>query len=248
MKRKAASVLALCLTVMFIFTGCGPEQLITLSDSERAQIVSYSAHIIGEFNKQMSEGYTSLNYGQLKAISDGMREEQNTDEPVADPDDNPDEPSDNPDNPSGGDSDDTPIGDPISLTEIIGIQNIKADVTGYNVKKDYVADGAFSMDARKGYKYLIINVRLTNSGSEDKWCDILSKGIKLSIRVNDSSTYSALDTLVPSDLLNYTGMVKAGKTANAILFFEIPEDTASNLSSLTLMYSLDGSIRTIKVK
>ena len=51
-----------------MLSGCGPEKLIELNDDERAKIVSYSAHVISEFNKSQTEGYSNLNPEEIRNI------------------------------------------------------------------------------------------------------------------------------------------------------------------------------------
>ncbi len=49
-------------------TGCIQEEMYELTEAERQAIIQYSAHIIGEFNKNQTEGFTSLSADQLASL------------------------------------------------------------------------------------------------------------------------------------------------------------------------------------
>jgi len=237
--KKRVVLVALCLVLGFSLSGCGPEKLISLTESERNQIVSFSAHLIGEFNRPMSEGYTSLSYGQLKSINDSLRKENEPEEP-----DIPDEPDDNDDNDGGGGTGNTTDGGTISLTEFVNNAGITAKYDGYFVQDDYVYNRAISVNKPNdpNNTYIILKIVLTNSTSDDILCDIFSQGLRLTLSVNNSGAVAnATATILPIDFLNFMDVIGAGQSVETYAFFEVSKSVAESISNIQL-YSIKDQI------
>lgn len=242
--KKRIIISIICLVLIILVSGCGPEKLISLTDSERAQIASFSAHLIGEFNRQMTEGYTSLSYGQLKSIKDSMRQEENpVDEPV-----NPDEPDDNDDDNGGGGSGGTTDGGTMSLSELIGTNGITGKYNGFFVQEDYVYNRALSVNKPSDPEntYFIMKIVLTNNTTEDILCDIFSNALKLTLSVNNGSAVAnATATILPIDFVNYMDTIKAGESVETYIFFEIKKSIAESVSDFKLISTKNNISKTI---
>lgn len=220
--------LVLVMAMVLSCTGCG-EELIPLTDSEREQIVHFSAHIIGEFNKSQTEGYTALNKRQLQAIYSEEETESNQDQSI-------EEDSSETGTVQGQDttSAESPA-ETVSLTEALGIDGITAQCTGYKVQKDYVQDDVFAMTATEGKRYVVLTIKLENETSAKRTCDVAGQKKAFSLNVNDGSyTAAALITFLPNDFGAFSDEIAGGKTKKTVLLFEVPEDTAKNISGLRL--------------
>ena len=228
-------------------SGCGPEELISLTDSERNQIVSFSAHLIGEFNRQMTEGYTSLSYGQLKSINDSLRKE---DEPVVDEPDEPDDADDNDDddNGGGGSGGDIDVSGSTTFTEVVGISGLTAQYVEYTTAEDYYERSAY-VPAVDGKFYVIVKVNIINTTDNAIECNLISKTLDLYISVNGGSKkYSALATFATMDFVSYTGTIRPGETAETLIFFLVDKTEAESVTSIK-MYSKSGdNAKTIATK
>ncbi|MGN0170778.1 MAG: hypothetical protein ACI39H_08480 [Lachnospiraceae bacterium] len=230
MKKRIIAML-LVIMVAFACSGCG-EELIPLTDSERQQIVYFSAHVIGEFNRSQTEGYMALSKAQLEAIyNDG--EEDNAESS---------EEQDREIDPAGGDgsqeqnsSGKQEQAEPTTLTKALGIDGVKARCTGYDLQKDYVQSGVFAMTASEGKTYCILTVKLENTAADRVQCDIPGKIDSFSLDVNNGScSAKALITFLPNDLSSFAGHINGGKSKKTILLFEVPEDIAKDISDLSL--------------
>ena len=248
MKKRIVLVL-LCLILSFSMSGCGPEKLIELTESERNQIVSFSAHLIGEFNRQMTEGYTSLSYGQLKAINESIRKENEPvvpDEPDDDDDDNNDD-----DNGGGGSSGGTEDGGSMSLTELVNNNGITAKYDGYVIMDDYIYNSAISVNSPSNPEntYVVLKIVLTNNTDKDIMCDIFSGALKLTLSVNNGSTVAnATATILPIDFINYLDVIEAGKSVETLCFFEMKRSVAESISDLRLVSIKNNISKTISMK
>ena len=210
--------LVLVMAMALSCTGCG-EELIPLTDSEREQIVHFSAHIIGEFNKSQTEGYTALNKRQLQAIYSEEETESNQDQSIEE------------DSSETG----TVQGQDTTSAEALGIDGITAQCTGYKVQKDYVQDDVFAMTATEGKRYVVLTIKLENETSAKRTCDVAGQKKAFSLNINDGSyTAAALITFLPNDFGAFSDEIAGGKTKKTVLLFEVPEDTAKNISGLSL--------------
>ncbi|MCR4955354.1 MAG: DUF4352 domain-containing protein [Lachnospiraceae bacterium] len=238
---KKITAMMLIVTMLFSLTGCGAEQMVELTDDERTKIVQFSAHVIGEFNKSQPEGYRPLNKNQIDKLNapeeETKEEETNTEEAK--------------ENSSSGTSeagDTTSTEKTVTLTEALGISGIKATVSGYKVRKDYVKDNVFAMSAAKGNKYIVMNVKIKNTGSSKVKCNILKKNLRLKLDINNGEgNATALTTLLPNDFSTYNGSVKAGKTVKTVLVFEVPEQLTKSISELKLQVVNDEGTQTILI-
>ena len=217
---------------MLASTGCG-EEMIELTEEEKAQIVQFSAHVIGEFNKDQTEGYTPLNKKQLDAIRKGQQEQKPEDPTMVE--------EDEPEGTGGGTSDNgekEPTGEISTLTDALGIRGLAAKVTKYKVQKDYVQDDVFAMNAKTGNEFVVLTIELENTTSKKISCDFMKQKPDISLRVNDESLQAALETLLPNDLLNFSGKIGAGKTKKLVLLFEVSEKVTSNIQELKKQLSI----------
>lgn len=241
--KKRVLVLFLCLILIFSCTGCGPEKLISLTDSERDQIVSFSAHLIGEFNRQMSEGYTSLSYGQLKAINDSMKNDNdNTPDPFI-----PDEPNDDDDdnNGGGGSGEDINVNGTTTLTDVVGIAGLTAKYVEYKVAEDYY-ERSVSVPAVDGKFYVIVRVDITNTTDKAIECNLINKTLDIYVSVNNGSKkYSAVATFATMDFVSYTETIGAGETAETLIFFLVDNIETEDVTSIKMFSKNGDSAKTI---
>lgn len=235
MKKKIA-LMALVVAMMFGVAGCGDE-LIELTQEEREQIVQFSAHIIGEFNKNQTEGYTALNKKQLDKIKHPEKYENKK------PDVSPPEVSDQDTDNQG---DETKEGTVIALSDVVGISGVEVSYQGFDVCKDYMESDVFSMSAKQGNKYVVVSVALKNTRSKDVSVDLLSKNLSLFLNVGDERI-KASTTLLSNDFTTYEGKVKSGKKIKLVIVFEVSKKVADKLQKIELQVENNNSISTILI-
>ncbi len=131
------------------------------------------------------------------------------------------------------------------LAETLELEGFEVKYTGYEAADIYppAEDGvlAFSMQAEEGKKLLVLHFDVTNTGSEDKLCDVLNKNVKFRIIANGGSRINEQMTILLNDLKSYSDTVPAGQTVDTVLVFEVAPSVAEQINSLSLiMVGMDG--------
>lgn len=232
--------MALATGMMLNVTGCG-DKMIDLTKEERDQIIQFSAHIIGEFNKNQTEGYIALNKKQLDKIKHPEKYEHKTPEPQQPAN----EPGASASPENGGQS--TPQqsqGKTITLSELVNTSGITATYKGYKVCKDYVESTVFSMAANEGNRFVVASIELSNTSGEEVSVDLLSKNLSLYLNVGDEKI-RASTTLLANDFTTFEGKIKKDKKKKTVVIFEVSKKVADSLEKLELQSENDGSMCTI---
>lgn len=245
MKRKVI-ILLLALACSITMWGCGPEKMTELTDSERQQIVQFSAHIVGEFNRAQTEGYTGLSKKQLDSIREQLnpKVEEETQQSESSSDSST----------QNNDSSNTQNGNDIQLQEtdinsVVGVNGIEAEITKYDLQSDYVEGNAFAMTAERGNTYLILHINLANTTNNDVMCDIFNKDYKYEISINNGETVSkSLSTLLTKDFSTFADTIKAKGRIKTVLMFEVSESAVSSISNLALNVKTGDTTQTIRIK
>ena len=106
----------------------------------------------------------------------------------------------------------------------------------------------FTLDAAAGKKLLVLKFNISNQTQDGQLVDILSQSTAIRIKVNGSVTRGALVTMLMNDLSTYRATVAAGENVEAVLLAELDEDTAANLSTVTLQLSNNTNMYTVQLQ
>lgn len=224
MKKKSVAVLVLITSLAL--TGCGT-QLTKLTDSERKQIIQYSAHVIGEFNKGQPEGYKAMNKKQLDEIRYPKEER------VKEPETSTQATGTNGSNESG--KQDARESESATLTQVVGTSGIEATYKGYKIQKDYVKDDVFAMNASDGNVYVVVNIELKNTTQSKVKCDILGMNNQIFLDMNNGEdSVKALTTLLPNDFSTFSEKIAGGAKKSTVLIFEVEKAKAESISNVSL--------------
>ncbi len=82
----------------------------------------------------------------------------------------------------------------------------------------------YAVDAEPGQQLLVLNLSLKNQSDQDIALDILKMAPVISAELNESKTVPAQMTILPNDLSTYQGSISAGKSAELVLLFQVPQD------------------------
>ncbi|MBE5906238.1 MAG: DUF4352 domain-containing protein [Lachnospiraceae bacterium] len=232
---KKRTILLLIITMMLSFSGCGNQEKLTeLTDEQRAQIVQFSAHIITEFNRMQPEGYRPLNAEQI----DRLKNPKDTSKPAATEESQTQAEADG--NGAGATGQENAL-ESTTLTELVGTDGVEASSRGYKVQRDYVQDNVFAMNAADGKVYVVVKIRLTNTTSQKVKVDVLGKNPSISLQINDAEkTTKAMMTLLPNDFRTFQQKLKAGKSVDTVLLFEVDKSEAESIDKISLI-TKDGS-------
>lgn len=238
MKRfiKRGTVLV---TMAVLLTGCG-EEMVTLTESEEAIVVNYSAGTLAKHNIYQQEGMAGV-YPEEKEEEDtapeqeAEKEEEQKNEDVGNDKTEQSEPE-------------TKTSGQVTLTEALAVPGIEFSYKDYSVSDNYKQGEYFSLDASAGNTYVILNINITNTGKETAECDLLTKQPIFTLKLNEEAGVKNEITVLANDLSTFTGSIEPGQTAEAILMFEVPEKSTENITSLQVSLQMNEKTNEIKLK
>lgn len=136
----------------------------------------------------------------------------------------------------------------ITLSDAIGIKGLEFTYQGHDVLDEY-SESIVTLGDRAGKKYVFLNFTLSNTSGENKTIDMITAKAKFKATIN-GSTVAHLPTLLPSDLatFNKKTVISAGAKKNVFIVFEVSDDTAKEIKSLSLSMTKDGNAGAVAIK
>lgn len=131
------------------------------------------------------------------------------------------------------------------IAEFIGLDGVKVSYAGYEVCDSYPTDVSTNdwqgvCRATKGNKLIVFQYDIASESGDDCQVDIAAKAIKCTFKVNGNINKAALTTMLNNDFIMYRGTVVAGGTVRVVAVIEMPEDDATNLSTVKMKVKYDG--------
>lgn len=231
--KKGAVLIAAAL----LLTGCG-EEMAVLTESEEMIVVNYSAGTLAKHNSYQQEGIS------------GVYPKEEEEEPVLEDEEQEEKEKEDTEGgeSQGGDQKGEEESSGATFTEALAIPGIEFSYKDYSISDNYQQGGYFSLDAQEGNTYVILNVNMTNTGSEAVSCDLLSKQPIFNLKINEEAGVKNEITMLENDLSTYIGTLEPGQTAAGILLFEVPQASAENISNIHLTMQMNESTTEIKLK
>lgn len=232
--KKCAVIIA----AGMLMTGCG-DDLKVLTESEEAVIVNYSAGTVAKFNKRQQDGLTVV----------GQKEEAEEDEDVTSKEESKEEQQTTEDVKEDTTQEDAVQEDTTqaettqteqSLSQVLGISGVEIQYTGqYEVNSNY-ADGKLNLP-KAGYTYFAMKFTITNTGTEEAVCDILSKAPIFAVSLNGGSSYKNEITALSNDMATYMESLASGASIEGVLVFQVPETDTTDITSIELQVQVNGT-------
>lgn len=218
MKKKLSIVFAVIM--MLSFSGCA--KVIALTENEENLIAQYASYTMIKHSR--------YNDSLLLSKEDLLKAEQREEEYKK------------------NSTSTTTIGDPVTLSDAIGIKGLEFTYQGHDVLDEY-SESIVTLGDRAGKKYVFLNFTLSNTSGENKTIDMITAKAKFKATIN-GSTVAHLPTLLPSDLatFNKKTVISAGAKKNVFIVFEVSDDTAKEIKSLSLSMTKDGNAGAVAIK
>lgn len=226
-----------------LIAGCGDE-MVVLTESEESVIVNYSAGTLAKHNSYQQEGMSAVY----------PKEEEEEEEPSVAGEEEKKEPEAEGQEPEGGsqgsqqDSGDGENPNAVSMTEALAVPGVEFSYQDYSVYDSYRQGDYYSADAAEGNVFLILNVNISNIGTEAVSCDLLGKQPIFTLKINGEAGVKNEVTMLENDIATYTATLEPGQTVAGILLFEVPAETGENVSSLQLSMQMGGVASEIIMK
>ena len=249
MKKKTIAVCCMA-SVLMAVSGCG-NAIPDMSEEQGAIVAEYAAGLLLKYDKN----YTTRLVEEEAAASEPEEEaEEKTEEKepfgqeAAEPEKDSvseNEIADEKDGISG-------VAAVVNIGSFLELGAVSVDYQGYEVVDSYAegndTDIAFAMNASPGAKLVVTKFLLTNTGTEEAACDVLSKaacdelpdGVRFRIKYG-LETKNALHTMLSDDLSAINTMIPAGESITAVLIIEVKEEEAENVPEMSLVIGYRGN-------
>lgn len=228
MKKKLSIVFAVIM--MLSFSGCA--KVIALTENEENLIAQYASYTMIKHSR--------YNDSLLLSKEDLLKAEQREKDDKNS--------SEGQNSGTSNSTSTTTIGDPVTLSDAIGIKGLEFTYQGHDVLDEY-SESIVTLGDRAGKKYVFLNFTLSNTSGENKTIDMITAKAKFKATIN-GSTVAHLPTLLPSDLatFNKKTVISAGAKKNVFIVFEVSDDTAKEIKSLSLSMTKDGNAGAVAIK
>ena len=226
-----------CLVLM---TGCGPEA--TVLTSEEAQIITaYSAKVVAKHNVRLGQGI--LRYRGKEEVEEES-EEESEEEVSEDTEESEEETVEA--SSRGSEKSETkeeeeknPVRE-VSMSKALGVSGITFNYNGASIPSDLRLSDFYTLpDPPIGKNYVSVAFQAVNTTSDDITFSVVSLQPTFTATLNGES--SRAEILLYGDLSTYEGTIQAGGSEDLILLFQFSEDAVSDLSSLDLNVTIDGT-------
>lgn len=227
--------------IIFGLTGCGENKIPEMTDEQMQLIGEYTAVTLMKYDANQRSRL--VDYTEMLATP----EPEIPQEPEAE-------------EPQGMDpTDDTPVVDgpaadepaaPMSIEEALKLpEGIGVIYTGEGLYDSYPEgeDTFFALSASEGKKLLVLNFSIINASGQEQSVDILSLSPEFKVSVNGEYSRRALMTWLEEDLTVYQGTLPSMGSAATVLVIEVDEETASDISSLSISLKNDSETYTIPI-
>jgi hypothetical protein len=136
-----------------------------------------------------------------------------------------------------------------SVSDILGENNFDVDYKSYvlaGIYPDEEDNPYFSLTARDGYQLLVVSFTVKNKMNQEKEFNLSNIDIEYQLDANVGTVYKPQFTLLENDLRYIDVMVGANKSTEALLVFEVSDQT--DTSNMKLTVTKDKSTSTIEIK
>ena len=241
MKKKMTATFCM-MAMMMGLSGCG-NAIPDMSEEQGAIVAEYAAGLLLKYDKNYKTRLVEKEIEETDVDLEKEPEEASKQDSVK-----PEEPSvseneiaDKKDGVSGMEA-------VINIGSFLELGTVQADYQGYEIVDSYAegndTDIAFAMNASEGAKLVVAKFLLTNTGTEDAVCDILSKDVRFRIKYG-AKTKNALVTMLSDDLSTLNTTIPAGGSVTAVLIIEVDADETESITDLSLVMRYnDNSVET----
>ena len=237
--RRAIKKGTVLIASAVLLTGCG-EEMAPLTESEEAIVIQYSAGTLAKHNSYQQEGMTALYPQEEEEQEEEQEPEEKKKKEETDSKDKKEEDKEK-------DTTQTEEAGQLTLSEALAVSGVEFSYKDYSVSSSYKQGEYFSLDAAAGNTFLIMNVNITNTGSQAVDCDLLTKQPIFTLKLNQGAGVKNEVTILSNDLSTYVGKLEPGQTDAAVLLFEVPEKTAESISSVQLSVQMNQKTSQIKL-
>ncbi len=219
-----------------VFVGC---EGVDMTEEEENLFLSYSVNAVVNHDKNY---INKLEYVEIESESTTVwhSEDENTGKETTKADDSGQ-------GSQGGEEQTTAFEVNTDVNTAINISGIDISYNGYIMTKSYPAkeDNSFIMKSTSGSNLVVMKFKVKNTSSKDINIDILNSDYRFKGIFNGQVKANCQTTLLDDALNTYAGMIKAGKSKDLVLIFQVSEQSMKNLSTAKLEVITENDSKTI---
>ena len=236
MTGRNIKMAAVAFTAIITLTGCGT-QLYDMTDAEQSLIANYSAYVVAKHNIYQHDGMTNA--------TEDTEDTEKVDE--VSPDNS--HLQDNKTSEAGNDKSSNSQKEPaasqekkVSLAEATGYGSLDITYNGATESDVYNEGSYYSMTAGSGNTFAVMKFTLKNPTGEDINVDMFGNARTYKAAFPDGKEYTAEGTFLTYSLNTFQGTVKAGGSVDVVLLFKIPQGTACDNITMSVIKDNEKSL------
>ena len=236
MTGRNIKMAAVAFTAIITLTGCGTK-LYDMTDAEQSLIANYSAYVVAKHNIYQQDGMTNA--------TEDTEDTEKVDE--VSPDNS--HLQDNKTSEAGNDKSSNSQKEPaasqekkVSLAEATGYGSLDITYNGATESDVYNEGSYYSMTAGSGNTFAVMKFTLKNPTGEDINVDMFGNARTYKAAFPDGKEYTAEGTFLTYSLNTFQGTVKAGGSVDVVLLFKIPQGTACDNITMSVIKDNEKSL------
>lgn len=227
---------AVAFTAIITLTGCGT-QLYDMTDAEQSLIANYSAYVVAKHNIYQQDGMTNA--------TEDTEDTEKVDEVSPDNSHSQDNKTSEAGNDKSSNSQKEPAASQekkVSLAEATGYGSLDIIYNGATESDVYNEGSYYSMTAGSGNTFAVMKFTLKNPTGEDINVDMFGNARTYKANFPDGKEYTAEGTFLTYSLNTFQGTVKAGGSVDVVLLFKIPQGTACDNITMSVIKDNEKSL------
>lgn len=236
MTGRNIKMAAVAFTAIITLTGCGT-QLYDMTDAEQSFIANYSAYVVAKHNIYQQDGMTNA--------TEDTEDTEKVDEVSPDNSHSQDNKTSEAGNDKSSNSQKEPAASQekkVSLAEATGYGSLDITYNGATESDVYNEGSYYSMTAGSGNTFAVMKFTLKNPTGEDINVDMFGNARTYKATFPDGKEYTAEGTFLTYSLNTFQGTVKAGGSVDVVLLFKIPQGTACDNITMSVIKDNEKSL------
>lgn len=236
MTGRNIKMAAVAFTAIITLTGCGT-QLYDMTDAEQSLIANYSAYVVAKHNIYQQDGMTNA--------TEDTEDTEKVDEVSPDNSHSQDNKTSEAGNDKSSNSQKEPAASQekkVSLAEATGYGSLDITYNGATESDVYNEGSYYSMTAGSGNTFAVMKFTLKNPTGEDINVDMFGNARTYKTTFPDGKEYTAEGTFLTYSLNTFQGTVKAGGSVDVVLLFKIPQGTACDNITMSVIKDNEKSL------
>lgn len=236
MTGRNIKMAAVAFTAIITLTGCGT-QLYDMTDAEQSLIANYSAYVVAKHNIYQQDGMTNA--------TEDTEDTEKVDEVSPDNSHSQDNKTSEVGNDKSSNSQKEPDASQekkVSLAEATGYGSLDITYNGATESDVYNEGSYYSMTAGSGNTFAVMKFTLKNPTGEDINVDMFGNARTYKATFPDGKEYTAEGTFLTYSLNTFQGTVKAGGSVDVVLLFKIPQGTACDNITMSVIKDNEKSL------